>query len=125
MKKLISALLIVAICGCTTLYSSIVTLTQLRHNIMNQYGELYRANMIRPEVDYKITKADEQFRAAAAAMEVVLVHYKAGTATDADVQKKLTEVKLAIASILTLIEPYIVVQQTAKFQNQLATATKL
>lgn len=92
---------------------------------MNQYGELYRAGRIRPEVDYKITKADEKFREAAAAMEIVLVHYKAGTATDADVAKKLTEVKLAIASILTLIEPYIVVQQIAKFQNQLATATKL
>lgn len=125
MKKLLTFALITVVSGCTILYSSIVTLTQLRHDIMNQYGELYRAGRIRPEVDYKITKADEKFREAAAAMEIVLVHYKAGTATDADVAKKLTEVKLAIASILTLIEPYIVVQQIAKFQNQLATATKL
>lgn len=125
MKKLIAIILIGLVSGCTTLYSSIVTLTQLRKDVMNEYGELYRANLIRPEIDYKITKADEKFREAAAAMEIVLVHYKAGTATDADVTVKLNEVKTAIASILILIEPYIVVQKTSTFKQQLATATKL
>lgn len=124
MKKLI-ALSLILLTGCTTLYTSIVTLTQLRKDIMNEYGVLYRAGQISPETDLKITKADEKFREAAAAMETVLIHYKAGTATDADVTAKLTAVKAAIATVITLIEPYVIVQTTVKFQTQLATAKQL
>lgn len=125
MKKLLTFVLVGLVAGCTTLYTTVVTLTQLRKDILNEYGELYRAGLISSETDYKVFKADELFREAAAAMEVTLVAYKAGTATDADVQKKLAAVKAALGQILVLIEPLVVKSTAAKFNQQLATATKL
>ena len=125
MKKLISVLLIGAICGCTTLYTSIVTLTQLRKDILNEYGQLYRAGLISSEIDYKASLADAAFIEAAAAMEVVLVAYKNGTATDADVQQKFIVVKAALAEILALIEPLVVKSTANTYRKQLVTATKL
>jgi len=125
MKKLISVLLIGAICGCTTLYTSIVTVTELRKDILNEYGELYRAGLISPDIDYKASLADAAFIDAAAAMEVVLVAYKNGTATDADVQQKFAVVKAALAEILLLIEPLVVKSTADNYHKQLATATKL
>lgn len=125
MKKLISVLLIGAICGCTTLYTSIVTITQLRKDILNEYGQLYRAGLISSEIDYKASLADAAFIEAAAAMEVVLVAYKNGTATDADVQQKFIVVKAALAEILALIEPLVVKSTANTYRKQLATATKL
>ena len=125
MKKLISVLLIGVICGCTTLYTSIVTITQLRKDILNEYGQLYRAGLISSEIDYKASLADAAFIEAAAAMEVVLVAYKNGTATDADVQQKFIVVKAALAEILALIEPLVVKSTANTYRKQLATATKL
>ena len=125
MKKLISVLLIGVICGCTTLYTSIVTITQLRKDILNEYGQLYRAGLISSEIDYKASLADAAFIEAAAAMEVVLVAYKNDTATDADVQQKFIVVKAALAEILVLIEPLVVKSTANTYRKQLATATKL
>lgn len=125
MKKLIAMMLIGCLAGCTTFYSSVVTLTQLRKDILNEYGELYRAGLISNETDYKAAQADEAFRQSARALEITLIAYKEGTADKVEVAQQLTAVKTALGQILILIEPLVVKSEMTRYNQQLATATKL
>lgn len=125
--KTLSSLLAIAllVAGCAGIYSTIITITQVRKDVMNEYGKLYRAGKISTELDTKIVKADENYRLAANQCERVLIAYKTGAANKADVAAQIANVKIMLAVILDVLEPYLVEQKSAQLNQQLATATQL
>lgn len=124
MKRLLTMLataLLVA--GCAGLYTTVVTITQIRKDTMNEIGRAYREGKISPETDAKIAKADSEYLKAAAMAEKILVAYKEGTATKGAVAAQILGVKAALTSLIDIAEPFLV--KPSNQRNQLAAATQL
>ena len=119
MKTLATLALVLVLAGCQTFYSGVVTVTQVRDDVMKELAQAYKNGYISPETDQKIAKADTDFRNAAKALRVSLEAYKAGTGTEPD----MTAVKSAVSELISISAPYVL--STLKNQNNLNKATQL
>lgn len=121
LATLVSAALLVS--GCAGLYSSVITITKVRKDTLNELGKAYRVGLISPEQDRKIATADREYLKAAASAQRVLEAYKAGSATQAEVDAQIAIVKVTLTELLNIAEPFVV--KTPVLKSQLATATQL
>lgn len=125
MKKLLIMISITALlAGCTTLYSSIVTITEIRKSAMNELGALQRQGKISAETDAKIAQADATYRAAAERAEKALIAYKDGAQTD-ETTAAIKAVKEAVSGILDILAPFISQSEAVTYQTKLSKAQKL
>lgn len=124
MKKLFAYFFVLGILGCTTVYQSVVTITDVRKSVMNDFGSMYRQGLITPEQDAQIEKFDADFRSAAQALQITLEAYRIGTATDADVAQRLQLVKQSVHELINILARYMVTD-AQQHQANLTKATKL
>jgi len=99
MKKILALTAAMLLVGCTTLYNSVVTITEVRKSTLTELGTFYRLGLISPETDAKIEKADQQFLKAASVLELSLTAYKSGQ----DVTNKAELIKAVKAPVFELI----------------------
>jgi outer membrane protein TolC len=124
MKKLFAYFLVLGILGCSTVYQSVVTVTDVRKSVMNDLGLMYRQGLITAEQDAKIAKFDADYLGAAKALQVTLEAYKAGTATDVDVATRMQTVKQAVHELINIVAMHMVTN-AQQHQADLTKATKL
>ena len=124
MKKLLTIVAVIVLTGCQTFYSGIVTVTEVRKSVMNEYGKLYRAGQVSEDTVAKVRSADAQYLAAADSLRLALLMYKAGTTTN-DPALKLEEVKAPVQAIITVITPLIGKVIANQYGNSLTKATQL
>lgn len=122
MKKLLTITIAVSLMlvGCTTVFNSIITITEVRNNTMNELGKMYRAGKVSPDTDKKIADADKAYLAAAETAQRSLEVYKATGQGDPKVI--LTSVKNVVTSLIDILASY---QNAAVQYNQLQKASKL
>jgi len=111
--------------GCASIYTSIVTITQVRKSAMNEYGELYRKGLTTAKIDAQVEKIDAQFLVAAKATQQSLELYKAGMGQEGDYVKNLQTVRGIVFNLLTIIEPLLESSKSNQLNTQLANAKSL
>lgn len=125
MKKLIPivALLLLAV-GCQSLYTSVVTITQVRDSAMKAWANASATGKSTAKIDAAVVAADAQYRAAANVALKALQAYKAG-GDQAAYLNSLNAVRAAVGSLLDLIAPILTASQTQTLTTQLSKASQL
>lgn len=124
MKKYLTLVAAMLLVGCQTFYSSVVTVTEIRKSVMNQYGTLYRAGHISIETRDKVRIADARYLQAADTMRLALIAYKAGTSTN-DPAATLEQVKEPVYAIINIITPLIGEVVARQYNKDLTKANQL
>jgi len=124
MKKYLTLVAAILLVGCQTFYSSVVTVTEIRKSVMNQYGTLYRAGHISVETRDKVRIADARYLQAADTMRLALIAYKAGTSTN-DPATTLEQVKEPVYAIINIITPLIGEVVARQYNKDLTKANQL
>lgn len=120
MKTKLTLLVCLVLCGCTTVFNSIVTITEIRNNTLNELGRQYRAGAFGKDVYDKIDKADAKYREAALVAQRALEVYK--STGQGDPKLILASVKDTVTSLVDILATY--VNASAQYK-QLSKATKL
>lgn len=125
MKKYLTTLAVVTLlCGCSSLYTGIVTITQVRDNAMKTLAQLNKAGKISVATFNKIDLADQAFRNSAEVTQAALIAYK-NTGDKAAYIKALTTTKAAVSSIIDILIPLIDQKEAITLQTQLTKAVTL
>lgn len=114
----------VAVVGCSSIWSHIVTVTEVRDSAMKELAQLSKQGQISEATDAKIAKADEVYRAAAETAAKSLRTYKEG-GSEADYVKALAAAKAAVTGILDILTPFLTQAEAVKLNTQLAKASRL
>lgn len=108
------------LCGCSGLNQSVVTITQVRHSVMNELGAHRRAGLISDASWQRVVQADAAYRAAARTAELTLTAYRDSGAGDP--AAAIASVKAAVFGLLDILTEY---SATGTYQRQLEKASKL
>src|SRR5689334_1503248 len=100
-NKLLTLGAILLLTGCTTLYTAIVTVTQVRNSAMTELARLSVNGMISPETDTKIDNADNIYLLSAKQAQLALETYKNGGPDNRVATMKA--VKNAVSGILDIL----------------------
>lgn len=124
MKKLLTTTAIAItlfLCGgCKTVFTSVVTITEIRHEVMNELGDELRAGRIGSDTWAKVEQFDAEYRKAASAARITLVTYK--ETGSGDPVKAILSVKSAVLELINLLANY---KSVNNHQDNLSKATKL
>lgn len=125
MKKLIPLLILLFIvAGCQSLYTNVVTITQIRDTAMKAWAASSAAGKSTPKIDAAVVAADAQYRAAASVALKALQAYKAG-GDQAAYLNSLNAVRAAVGALLDLIGPIISTTQKQTLTTDLSKASQL
>lgn len=124
MKRLIASLLVVLLVGCTSLYTTTVTITKVRDSAMKELAALNKQGKITPDTDAKIAQADLAYRRAAEVAEKALIAYKAGGEAT-QYTAALQAVKVALSGVLDILGQFITSSEKAGYTKQLVKANAL
>jgi Na+-translocating ferredoxin:NAD+ oxidoreductase RnfG subunit len=127
MKKQIKYGIILAICAllvsCTTLYTSVITVTEVVDSGMKQWAQANKARQTTPEFNLQVVRLHDNYRAAAAAAQFSLKAYQAsGNATM--LVTALQQAKDGAAPLIQFIVTILLPPQADALTTQLAKATK-
>ena len=123
MKKTIMIMTTVALlCGCSSLYKGVVTVTEVRDKAMTELARLNKEGKISAATDAKIAQADNAYRVAAENASKALVAYKT-TGDKSQYVIALQLVKTATATILDILTPLVPQPQAVSLQTSLINAT--
>ena len=123
MKKVIMTMTTVALlCGCSSLYKGVVTVTEVRDKAMVELARLNAEGKISAATDAKIEQADNAYRVAAENASKALVAYKT-TGDKSQYVIALQIVKAATGTILDILIPLIPQPQAVTLQTSLLKAT--
>lgn len=120
MKKLLSILCIALLSGCGTLNQTIITVTEVRKEVMNDLGQALRDGRLTAATWMKIVEYDNQYRAAARTARIALERYR--DFGEGDPAASFLAVKDAVFQLITILGNY---QDVTVERNQLTNATKL
>jgi hypothetical protein len=119
---LLVGIMTLALSGCGTLYTNIVTMKKVGDSISAEYAQLYKAGLISPEQDAKAEAAHAEYREAMGVLATALEAAQlSGDASD--VPGKLRAAKQAITPMLNLISPLLSNSKANTLQKQLTTAS--
>lgn len=104
MKTTLTLAVCLLLVGCTTVFNSIVTITEVRNNTMNELGKQYRLGKISADADKKIADADKAYLAAAETAQRALEVYKA--TGQGDPKLVLQSVKTTVTSLIDILASY-------------------
>lgn len=125
MKKYIVIAATLLLVGCTTtFYSGIVSVTEIRRSVINEYGEVYRTGNVPQAVDMRMEMADASYRMAAKSLQLSLIAYKNGTSTN-DPMLKLEMVKQPVRDMIDILTMFVSTKTANQHVNDLNKATKL
>jgi len=78
----ILALMLVALVGCQTFYSGVVSLTRIVDDAAHEYAKLHLAGLVPPDVALKASVSHAEYRRAAGVLADALEAVKAGKEVD-------------------------------------------
>ncbi len=110
--------------ACTTLYTSVVTITTVVDDGMKQWAKLSIAGKTTPVIDAKVKATHDRYRQACATAEAALVAYKAN-ADQGTYIAALVAAKAVASELIDLIVPLVTPQQSNTLKANLAKATKI
>lgn len=123
-KPFVTILPLVALVGCTTVYSGVVSLTGVVDTAMKAWAELSVKGATSPAIDARVVAAHNQYRQYAASAEAALQAYKEngdpGSYTAA-----LAAAKSAANSLIDIIVPLLLPQKAASLKADLAKANHI
>jgi hypothetical protein len=124
MKTTLALVGLIILCGCQTLYTNIVTITQVRKSAITEMASLYKKGLVSPETDKKFEAIDEEFIKASNVAEQALIAYKEGLTFEKP-DGKILAVKVIVGQLLDVITPMLLEKEAKKLNTQLSTATQL
>ena len=108
--------------GCTTLYTSVVTVTQVVDSAMKSWAQASNARQTTPELNVQVIKLHDNYRMAAAAAQLSLKAYK-NTKNAQDLVTALQTAKEGALPLVDLIVTIINQAKGSELKTQLTKAT--
>lgn len=120
MKTILPLICIALLAGCGTLNQTIVTITEVRKEVMNDLGQALRDGQIDAATWQKVFEYDNQYRMAARTARIALERYR--DFGEGDPAASFLAVKDAVFQLIAILGNY---QDVTVQRNQLTNATKL
>lgn len=120
MKTFLTLLCIALLTGCGTLNQTIITVTEIRKEVMNDLGEALRNGQIDAATWQKVVEYDNHYRMAARTARIALERYR--DFGEGDPAASLLAVKDAVFQLIAILGNY---QDVTVERSQLTNATKL
>lgn len=125
MRKAIPILaVLVLVTACTGLYRGVITITSVVDNAAKEYAALYNKGVITADVDAKVTKAHDQYRAACKIASDALKAYKL-TGDNQQYVAALQAAKVAATGFIDMIVPLLTQKQATTLKTNLEKAKVL
>lgn len=105
---------------CRDTYTGIVTVTEIRHAVMNELGEELRAGRIDAATWEKVVQADNEYRKVARSTRIALERYR--DFQEGDPLAAMLAVKATVLELINILAGY---QNTVGHVQQLEKASKL
>jgi hypothetical protein len=116
--------LLVLLMGCSTLYTTTVTITQVVDSGMKSWAQMSAAGKSTAAIDAAVIKAHDQYRGACAVAQTALINYKA-SGNNADYVSAIIAVRASVDGLFNLITPLLTPAKASTLKSQLAKATVL
>lgn len=121
-RSIIPVLVAVAfLVGCSTLYTGVISITSVVDSAMTTWADMSVAGKTTFDIDSKVIKAHDQYRAAAGVAKRALITYKAG-GDQANYLTALEAAKVAADGLLDIIYPLLTVDKADALKSQLSKA---
>jgi len=108
-------------CGCSTLYTGIVTLTEVRQSAMKELALAYKQGLIDEETDAKIEAADAAYHKSRIAAIVALKAWQVG-GEQGDYLKAVELVRDNVGALLDIVALFVSDQKINQLEINLAKA---
>lgn len=122
---MLTGLIVVMLSGCSTLYTQIVTVTQIRDSAMKELAALHAQGKITRATDEKIAQADAVYRQAAEAATAALKAYRDNPSAGTNYTAALQATKVAVSGILNILGQFIPSSESAAYNTKLVKANQL
>jgi len=123
-QNLAVAFAVAFLIGCTTLYTTTVTITQVVDSGMKSWAQMSAAGKSTAAIDAAVIKAHNQYRGACAVAQTALINYKA-SGNNADYVAAIVAVRSSVDGLFNLITPLLTPAKATTLKSQLAKATVL
>ena len=123
-RNIIPILMLVCAIGCATVYSSIVTVTQVVDTTMKAWADLSKGGHTSAAIDAKVVLAHDKYREACAVAQASLIEYKR-TGDSTTYVQALAVAKVAAQGILDIVAPLLNPVDAVQIQSNLEKATKI
>lgn len=124
LNTIAAALAVAFIVGCSTLYTTTVTITQVVDAGMKDWSQMSAAGKSTAAIDAAVIKAHDQYRGACAVAQTALINYKA-SGNNADYVSALVAVRASVDSLFNLITPLLTPAKASNLKSNLSKATVL
>lgn len=121
---ILSILALLFLVGCTTLFTSVVTITTVVDTTMKAWADLSVHGKTSPAIDAKVKAAHDKYRASCSIAQNALFAYKA-SGDPTQYNAAVLAVKTAAQELLNLITPLLTQMKAEDLQKQLYNATKI
>lgn len=123
-KTIAAALAVAFLVGCSTLYTTTVTITQVVDAGMKDWAQMSAAGKSTAAIDAAVIKAHDQYRGACAVAQTALINYKA-SGNNADYVSAIIAVRASVDGLFNLITPLLTPAKASTLKSQLAKASVL
>lgn len=110
--------------ACTTLFTSVVTITSVVDDAMKEWAALSVAGKTTPTIDAKVKAAHDSYRQVCATVEAGLATYKQN-GDQGPYIAALTSAKIVAGQLIDLIVPLVTANQANTLRNNLVKANKI
>lgn len=110
--------------GCKSVYTGVITITQVRDSAMRELASLHKQNLIDTQTDHRIAEADLKYRAAAKVAESALTASKV-SGDQSQYLLALQLVRTAVSDLINILRPIAAQSKVETLENNLAKASKL
>jgi hypothetical protein len=110
--------------GCSTLYQSTVTLTEVVDSASNEYAKVFNAGLVSKPVDEQVTKAHGEYQKAAGVAAGALRAYKLSGDVN-DYNKAFAEALKTANEFVNMIVPLISNDKATKLKTDLNKVSTL
>lgn len=126
MKKILCSVIALAfLVGCASLYTQIVTVTQIRDSAMKELAALHAQGKITRATDEKIAQADAVYRQSAEVAAAALKAYRDNPSAGTNYTAALQATKVAVSGILNILGQFIPASESAAYNTKLVKANQL
>jgi hypothetical protein len=122
MKRLLALLISAALLGCSTVYTPVVTLTQVADAAMKDWASASARGQTTADLDKRVIAVHDNYRLAAGIASDFLKQYKA-TGNQADYLKALEVARTAVDNLVSILAPILTPAKAVSLKTQLATAS--
>jgi len=122
LRLLLTLAVVALLCGCGTLFTTVVTVTEVETAAMNEWARAHNDHRTTEDLDRKVMRAHDAFNQAKTDAGLLLEAYKA-SGDKTQLEQALAVVRAAIGPVLDLIETFNPTR-AATLKSSAASATK-